>query len=88
MEVALQWLDELDDLVYGLALLWEPLRRMVLQIGFAAALMLQFAPSVPNVAAYAGVLAGTALTCVLVWSIALLGKLAARGKRAAGAALA
>ena len=69
MEIVLLWLDELDDLVYGLALLWEPLRRIVLHIGFGAALIIQFAP--PPIA-YDIVLAGIALASVLVWLVALL----------------
>ena len=38
MEVVLLWLDDLDDLVFTLALKWEQLRRAVLGIGFVAAL--------------------------------------------------
>lgn len=67
MEVLLLWLDELDDLVFGLALLAEPLRRAVLQIGFVAALAIQFSP--PPVA-YDEVLAGIAVASVLVWLVA------------------
>jgi hypothetical protein len=75
MEVLLLWLDELDDLVFGLALLWEPLRRVVLQIGFVAALAVQFSP--PPIA-YEGILAGIAFASVLVWLVAVLA-LARRG---------
>ena len=38
MEVVLLWLDELDDVVFTLALKWEQLRRSVLRVGFVAAL--------------------------------------------------
>ncbi len=38
MEVVLLWLDDLDDLVFGLALKWEQLRRAVLRVGLLAAL--------------------------------------------------
>lgn len=38
MEVVLLWLDDLDDLVFTLALNWEQLRRAVLSVGFVAAL--------------------------------------------------
>lgn len=69
MEVVLLWLDELDDLVYGLALLWEPMRRIVLCIGLGAALIIHFAP--PPIA-YDVVLAGIAFASVLVWIVALL----------------
>ena len=38
MEVVLLWLDDLDDVVFTLALKWEQLRRAVLRVGFVAAL--------------------------------------------------
>ncbi len=38
MEVVLLWLDDLDDLVFTLALRWEQLRRSVLTVGLVAAL--------------------------------------------------
>ena len=38
MEVVLLWLDDLDDLVFSLALKWEQLRRAVLSVGLVAAL--------------------------------------------------
>ncbi|HEY7670873.1 MAG TPA: hypothetical protein VIC71_01555 [Gammaproteobacteria bacterium] len=69
MEVLLLWLDELDDLVFGIALLWEPLRRIVLQIGFAAALGLHF--SLPPID-YETVLAAIAFASVVVWLVAVL----------------
>ena len=40
MEVVLLWLDDLDDALFSAALVWERLRRVVLQIGLAAALAL------------------------------------------------
>ena len=40
MEVVLLWLDDLDDMVFSLALKWEQLRRSVLRVGFVAALAL------------------------------------------------
>ncbi len=40
MEVVLLWLDDLDDVVFSLALKWEQLRRSVLSVGFVAALAL------------------------------------------------
>jgi hypothetical protein len=83
MEVLLLWLDELDDLVFGLALLWERLRRVVLQIGFVAALAVQFSP--PPLA-YDGLLAGIALASVLVWLVAVLAFVRRRGADASAAA--
>jgi hypothetical protein len=69
MEVILLWLDELDDFVFGLALLWEGVRWTVLQIGFGAALVIQFSP--PPIA-YDVVFAGIAFASVVVWLVALL----------------
>jgi hypothetical protein len=40
MEVVLLWLDDLDDVLFSAALLWGRLRRVVLQVGLAAALAL------------------------------------------------
>jgi len=40
MEVVLLWLDDLDDVLFSTALVWERLRRIVLQIGLAAAFAL------------------------------------------------
>lgn len=84
MEVLLLWLDELDDLVFGLALLWERLRHVVLQIGFAAALAVQFSP--PPIA-YDEILAGIAFASVLVWLVAVLA-LVRRGRNGAPTAAA
>jgi len=38
VEVVLLWLDDLDDIAFGLALKWEQLRRAVLKVGLVAAL--------------------------------------------------
>jgi hypothetical protein len=40
MEVVLLWLDDLDDVLFSVALVWERLRRIVLQIGLAASFAL------------------------------------------------
>jgi hypothetical protein len=40
MEVVLLWLDDLDDVLFSAALLWERLRRIVLQVGLAASIAL------------------------------------------------
>jgi hypothetical protein len=61
MEVVLLWLDDVDDVLFSVALVWERLRRVVLQIGLAASLALagsdlsqvalQWAPAFSGVAA-------------------------------------
>jgi hypothetical protein len=40
MEVMLLWLDDLDDVLFTTALVWDRLRRLVLQIGLAASFAL------------------------------------------------
>lgn len=40
MEVVLLWLDDLDDVLFSMALVWERLRRIVLKIGLASSLAL------------------------------------------------
>jgi hypothetical protein len=40
MEVVLLWLDDLDDVFFSLALVWERLRRAVLAVGLASAVAL------------------------------------------------
>ena len=39
MEVVLLWLDDLDDALFSVALVWERLRRAVLQVGLASAVV-------------------------------------------------
>jgi len=61
MEVILLWLDDLDDLLFSVALVWERLRRALLQVGLAAsfgvagselsAIATQWAPALAVVAA-------------------------------------
>jgi len=40
MEVVLLWLDDLDDALFSMALVWERLRRAVLTVGLASAFAL------------------------------------------------
>jgi CHASE2 domain-containing sensor protein len=40
MEVVLLWLDDLDDVFFSFALVWERLRRAVLTVGLASAFAL------------------------------------------------
>jgi hypothetical protein len=37
MEVVLLWLDDLDDVLFSLALAWERLRRTILKVGLTSA---------------------------------------------------
>jgi len=40
MEVVLLWLDDLDDCLFSVALVWERLRRAVLRVGLVSAFAL------------------------------------------------
>ena len=61
MEVVLLWLDDLDDVLFSVALGWERWRRIVLQIGLGASFALagvelstlatQWAPTFSGIAA-------------------------------------
>ena len=72
MEVVLLWLDEIEDAVFAIASIWEPLRRALLQVGFCAAVALHFAWSAAYATGSVKVLAGVALASVVVWLAGLI----------------
>jgi hypothetical protein len=72
MEVVLLWLDELDDLVFSCALLAEPLRKISLDVGFAASLSLVACETSSVALAWATPLAGVAAAGVSVWLLAAM----------------
>ena len=79
MEIVAQWLDDLDDVVCALPLLWERLRRTLLRVGLAAAISL---PLVDLLAAsWAPACALLALTIATGWLVALMGSGAGRFAR-------
>ena len=51
MEVMLQWLDDLEDLIFAVPLVWERLRRRLLNVGLVAAVGLH-ADSIWHMAAW------------------------------------
>jgi hypothetical protein len=67
MEIVLLWLDDLDDLVICGAHLWEGLRRLLLQIGLAAALLLALCELSVMTLAWSPALAGVAASSVSAW---------------------
>ncbi len=68
MEVVLLWLDDLDDAFFFAALLWERLRRIVLQIGLAASLALAGSElAMVATTEWAAVLSGIAAASVAAW---------------------
>lgn len=64
MEVVLQWLDELDDLVFAGFSIWGRLRRFFLAIALVAALAV---PAIPGSS-----VAGEAVLWLLLVSLAAL----------------
>lgn len=67
MEVVLLWLDDLDDVLFSMALVWERLRRIVLQIGLAASLALAGSELSAVALQWAPALFGIAATSVGAW---------------------
>jgi hypothetical protein len=67
MEVVLLWLDDLDDVLFSMALKWERLRRVVLQIGLGSSFALM-ACELSAVALHWGpALSGVAAASVGAW---------------------
>lgn len=69
MEVVLLWLDDLDDLLFSLALAWERLRRTVLQVGLGAAFTLGASEHLPALAKLTPILVCLAATSVAAWFV-------------------
>ena len=61
------WLDDLDDLLFSVALVWERLRRLLLQIGLAAAFALAAAETAAVATRLAPFLALIAAAMVSAW---------------------
>lgn len=69
MEVVLLWLDDLDDLLFSLALRWERVRRSVLQIGLGAAFALAASERFPALSELTPLLVSLSATSVAAWFI-------------------
>ena len=67
MEVVLLWLDDLDDVLFSAALKWERLRRVVLQIGLAAAFALAGSELAAIATQWATVFSSIAAASVGAW---------------------
>jgi hypothetical protein len=67
MEIVLLWLDDLDDLLFSVALTWERLRLVPLQIGLAAAVGLAGSELSMLTTHWAPVLSGVAAASVGAW---------------------
>ena len=68
MEAVLQLYDELDDLMFSLIMGWEAVRRAVLTLGLAAALILTAIAS----SSLMLVLSSVALSSVMTWLLMLV----------------
>jgi hypothetical protein len=66
------WLDELEDLIFTIAALWEQVRGAVLQVGLLAALALQSSGWWSGAAAHASLLASIAFSSVVVWAFGMV----------------
>jgi hypothetical protein len=69
MEIVLLWLDDLDDLLFSLALLWERVRRVLLQIGLGAAFGLIGVDALAIGTRFAPGFASVAASCVAAWLV-------------------
>jgi len=67
MEIVLLWLDDLDDLLFSLALMWERLRRLLLQVGLAAAFGLAAAETAAVATRWSPLLSLVAAAAVTAW---------------------
>lgn len=69
MEVLLLWLDELEDLIFAVGLVWERCRILCLQTGLLAALCLQTSLWWPGTLLPEFALVGVASGSVVVWFV-------------------
>ncbi len=67
MEVVLLWLDDLDDLLFTAALVWESLRRALLKIGLGAACALGVCELSAMAVHWVPVFNGVAVASVAAW---------------------
>lgn len=67
MEIVLLWLDDLDDLLFSVALRWERARRVFLQVGLVAAVALAASERSSVAAEWAPVFANVAAASVAAW---------------------
>jgi hypothetical protein len=69
MEIVLQWLDELDDLIFAGLLLWQRLRRLSLVVALSAALSVHALPHLGIGAVPAFTLLNISLVALATWMI-------------------
>ena len=69
MEVVLLWLDDLDDALFCVALAWERLRRLVLQVGLASALLVAATEIAAFATAWTPAFSYVAAASVVAWVV-------------------
>lgn len=69
MEIVLLWLDDLDDALFTVALLWERARRGILKIGLLAAVSLPASEQLAVATEWTPVLFDVAAASVAVWAL-------------------
>lgn len=74
MEVVLLWLDDLDDALFCAALAWEPLRRGVLKVGLASAVLLAAAELSAVATSWSPAFSGVAAASVIAWLVGALAR--------------
>jgi hypothetical protein len=79
MEIVLQWLDELDDLVFAAFSIWSRLRRFCLAVALIAATAIHVLPLLDLAIQAEFVLAQVSLASLAIWAIS--GTLLARADR-------
>lgn len=72
MEVVLLWLDDLDDVMFVLASVWTRLRRLCLQVGLFAAVLLAACEASLTAIGWVPSLAAVAASSVAVWTAGAL----------------
>ena len=69
MEVVLLWIDDLDDALFSVALVWERLRRVVLQVGLVASFALAGAELSAIATEYSAAFSVVAAASVGAWML-------------------
>jgi hypothetical protein len=72
MEVVLLWLDDLDDALFSVALAWERVRRGVLQVGLASAIVVAASELSAIATAWTPAFSVVAAASVVAWFVGTL----------------
>ena len=74
MEVVLLWLDDLDDAWFSVALAWERLRRAVLQVGLASAVVFAATELLAIASEWTFAFSYVAAASVVAWAVGTLSR--------------